>query len=64
MKVLTCWSGPHPSESPPFPDMQTHTLPLQRSSVYWVQQLWGLYINNIQNPTAQCLTLTKILKTH
>lgn len=24
----------------------------------------GLYINNIQNPTVQCFTLTKILKIH
>lgn len=43
---------------------RSHRRPLQRSSVYWVQQLRGLYINNIQNPTAPCLTLTKIRKTH
>lgn len=36
---------------------------LQRSFVYWVQQLWSVYINNMQNPTAQCFILTKILKT-
>lgn len=63
MKALTYW--PALSTIPrdqPFPTHRIHTLPLQISSVYWVQQFWGLYINNIQKPNSSMLHINKNTK--
>lgn len=62
MKSLSCSSLPwHSQETLPCAD--SHTSFAKKLCVLSAAAL-DLYINNIQNPTVQCFTLTKILKIH